>query len=51
MLLLVVVQGYQGLITVHLSYTTTIVNKNRKQAELGVPHSKSKFSGPDQNVL
>ena len=25
--------------------------KERKQAELGVPHSKSKLSGPNQNCV
>ena len=29
----------------------TLLHKEREQAELGVPHSKSKLSGPDQNVL
>ena len=28
----------------------TLVEADKKQAELGVPHSKSKLSGPDQNV-
>ena len=27
------------------------VTVTEKQAELGVPHSISKFSGPDQNVI
>ena len=28
-----------------------LAKNTRKQAELGVPPSKSKFSGPDENVL
>ena len=42
---------YQATQKGHLKIHKKSVHEGIKQAELGVPHSKSKLSGPNENIL